>query len=356
MNAEQGGVRGADQGGDVTVVFVACAASSEVAVFTLEREKEALELTQCIPVPAGITPLALDPQQRFLFAGLRGERPAVLSFAIDPHSGRLELLGDAPLPDPPMYFATDASGRFLLSASYAAASFAINAIGADGRVEGQPAQHTATPPHAHGIITDPTGRYLFVTALGGDAILQYTFDASSGRAVANAVPSVAATPGSGPRHLVFHPNRAILYVNGELDGRISSYALDPLTGVLRALACRSMLSETNDAKPWAAELAVDPAGCFLYASERRTNTLSIFDVRDELGALERREIVETEEQPRSFAIDPRGEFLVVAGEKSNHLTVYEIDARRGHLRARGRCVVGEKPTWVKIAVLTAVPK
>jgi 6-phosphogluconolactonase len=117
-----------------------------------------------------------------------------------------------------------------------------------------------------------------------------------------------------------------------------------------------MLSETNDAKPWAAELAVDPAGCFLYASERRTNTLSIFDVRDELGALERREIVETEEQPRSFAIDPRGEFLVVAGEKSNHLTVYEIDARRGHLRARGRCVVGEKPTWVKIAVLTAVPK
>jgi 6-phosphogluconolactonase len=148
--------------------------------------------------------------------------------------------------------------------------------------------------------------------------------------------------------MVFHPNDPVLFVNGELDGSICSYALSAETGRLRALHRALMLPETLDAKPWAGELAIGPDGRYLYASERRTSTLAIFDLCGEAGSLRRRDIVATEAQPRSFAIDPLGRFLIVAGELSNHLTVYRIDPSTGALDPRNRYAVGEKPTWVTI--------
>jgi 6-phosphogluconolactonase len=339
-----------------TLVYVACAASNEIVVLNLDRGSGHLEPAQRVTVPAGITPLALDPQGRFLYAGLRAERPAVLAFAIDPRDGRLRRLGDAPLPDPPMYLATSGDGAFLLSASYAAAAFAINAVRSDGSVEAQPVQRTATPPHAHAILCDRANRFLFVTALGGDAILQYAFDAATGHARPHALPFVAAPPGSGPRHLAFHPSADVLYVNGELDGSICSYAFDAASGNLRALFCAPMLPESSPAEPWAAELAIEPTGRFLYASERRTSTLSTFDLGGEPGALRRANVNETEEQPRSFAIDPRGEFLILAGEKSNFAAVYAIEPSSGSLEACGRHAVGTKPTWVTVAELPVSPE
>jgi 6-phosphogluconolactonase (cycloisomerase 2 family) len=86
-------------------------------------------------------------------------------------------------------------------------------------------------------------------------------------------------------------------------------------------------------------------------SERRGNTLTVFDLRGKPGALRRQESIDTEEQPRSFAIDPRGGWLVLAGEKSHHAIVNAIDPSTGSLAARGRYPVGAKPTWVTIAEL-----
>jgi 6-phosphogluconolactonase len=355
VEPQRHGAAPSSQAGTQTIVYVACAASNEILVLNLERSTGRLEPVQRIAVPAGITPLALGPQQRSLYAGLRGEPPSILTFAIDPFDGRLELAAAAPLPVPPMYLAVSTDGNYLLSASYDAAAFAINAVRGDGGIEGEPVQRTATPPHAHAILTDKTSRFLFVTALGGDAILQYTFDASTGRALPNAVPFVAAPRGSGPRHVVLHPRADVVYVNGELDGSICSYALDPTSGELRALMCARMLPETSEAKPWAAELAIDPAARYLYASDRRTSTLCTFDLRGEPGTLRRCATIDTEEQPRSFAIDPRGEFLVLAGEKSNAVIVYAIEPSSGALAARGRHAVGEKPVWVAIAEPCAEP-
>lgn len=68
-----------------------------------------------------------------------------------------------------------------LPASYAGACFAVYALNADGSV-GEATQVTPTPPHAHCIVTDAGNRHLYVTSLGGDAILAYGFDPSAGRA------------------------------------------------------------------------------------------------------------------------------------------------------------------------------
>lgn len=330
------------------IVAVASAVANEIAVYHADPVDCRLEILERLALPGGVTPLAMAPDRRFLFAGLRGTNASAVSFAVDRSSGKLAARGTAPLAAAPMYLAVDGGGNFLLSASYADGSFAINAVRSDGTIEAHPLQVTATPPQAHCILTDPANRYLFVTALGGDVILQYVFDARTGRALPNAIPSVATPPGSGPRHAVFHPSDSILYVNGELDGSICSFALSVETGQLHALRCASMLAEPRPPQPWAGDLAVSPDGRHLYASERRTSRLAIFDLAGEPGALRCRETLPTEEQPRSLAVDPRGRFLIVAGERSHHISLYGIDPADGALAARFRYKVGEKPVWVSI--------
>jgi 6-phosphogluconolactonase len=331
-----------------TFVFVASARSNEIRVFALDAATGKLEQTSALPIPPGVTPLALDPRGRFLYAGFRSDGPAVVAFAIDPSSGRLERCGGAALDDPPMYLATDQTGAFMLSASYAGAAFAVNAVDPAGRIESPSIQRSATPPFAHGIRTDPSNRFLFVTSLGGDAILQYEFEARTGRATPNDVPLVRTPDGCGPRHLAFHPSEPVLYVNGELDGTVRSFALDRITGRLEPLATASMMPD-GDAAPWAAELAVRSDGRYLYASERRTSTLAIFDLGGPPGALRRCATVAVEDQPRSLALGSDGRWLVVAGELSNQLTLYAIDASTGALDPLQRCAAGDKPVWVVFA-------
>jgi 6-phosphogluconolactonase len=267
--------------------------------------------------------------------------------------GTLEAIGRAPVNDPPMYVSTDRSGRYLFSASYAGATLTTNAVDADGRIVSPPLYVGHTPPQAHGVVTDRTNRFAFVTALGGDAILQFLFDASTGGVSPNDVPFVRTPSRCGPRHLAFHPRGNVLYVNGELDGSVRSYALDSQTGRLEPLHAASMLPDGHDIAPWAAELAVRADGRFLYASERRTSTLSIFDLSGESGTLRRCGSIVSEDVPRSFALDRSGRFLLVAGEVSNHLTLYRVDSETGRLDVCNRYPAGEKPVWVVFADVSA---
>ena len=59
-------------------------------------------------------PLALSPDRRFLYAALRSEPFTVVSFAIDPESGRLTPLHSAPLEASMAYTTIDRTGKWLL--------------------------------------------------------------------------------------------------------------------------------------------------------------------------------------------------------------------------------------------------
>jgi 6-phosphogluconolactonase len=69
------------------------------------------------------------------------------------------------------------------------------------------------------------------------------------------------------------------------------------------------------------------------------------------GGFAQREIIATEQQPRTFAIDPRGRFVLVAGELSNHLSIYALDAASGALRPKHRYPAGDKPVWLTVVDL-----
>ncbi|WP_433665296.1 lactonase family protein [Nocardia sp. CA-128927] len=335
-----------------SVVYVSNADSREISVLLLDSTG-VLTPVGSAPVDGTVMPLAISPDRRFLYAGLRSEPFSVKTFAIDPATGRLTGLATTALPDNMAYLATDRAGRSLFSASYSGDKIAVNPISWNGTVGPQPDEVIATAPHAHSIVADPSNHHVFVAVLGGDHILQYRFDAASGRLKPNRPAAVGTELGAGPRHIVFHPNGYVAFATNELDGTLSSYLFDPATGTLTPVSSISVLPEGFSGSPWTSDVHVTPDGRYVYVSERTSDTIAGFRVDGMPGALELLGHTPTESQPRGFAIDPHGRFLVAAGQKSNAITSYAIDHATGALTARHRVPVGRNPNWVEIIDLPA---
>jgi 6-phosphogluconolactonase len=329
-----------------TIVFVSCADSGELRVLRLDATGTLVPL-QTLAIGGQVMPLALSPDRRFLYAARRSEPLAVLGFAIDPASGELAPLGEAPLPASMAYLATDRSGRWLFSASYGGNLVAVSPLAANG-APGACTQTLPTPPNAHAIVVDPSNRFVFSTSLGGGVVMQWRFDAARGTLAPNTPASIAPHGGGSPRHLVFGRDARFVYLLNELDAAIDVLAFDAAAGTLRAVQTIDSLPPGLTGEPWAADLRLAPDGHHLYSSERRSSTLAAFRVDAASGELTRVLTVPTETQPRGFAISPDGRFLVAAGQASHALSVHEIDAATGALSWRSRCAVGRNPNWVEI--------
>src|SRR5262245_11254639 len=101
------GGRAMAQSNPETVVYVSNAGGPEtppeIHVLAMNRAKGDLTPIERVAIPGAdkaspsSMPLALSPDRRFLHAALRSEPFTAASFAIDPASGRLSHLGNAPL-------------------------------------------------------------------------------------------------------------------------------------------------------------------------------------------------------------------------------------------------------------------
>lgn len=337
----------------LTIAYVGNAESQDISVFALAADGT-LTARETVPVPGpatpgGSLPLAVTADRQRLYAALRNEPYSVVAFAIAPATGRLTALGSGPLADSMAYISVDLTGRHLFGASYGGSKVSVNAIGSDG-VPGDVRQVLATAPKAHAILADSTNRFVLATSLGGDAIHQYRFDAGTGLLSPNTQPLRPIVPArGGPRHFAFSPDARFVYLLNELDGTVHVLPWDPVTGTLGdELQAITAMPAGSSAKPWGADIHIDPVGRFLYASERTTSTLAAYRIDAASGRLTAIGSVPTEAQPRAFAIDPSSRYLLSAGEVSNALTVHAIDPVSGALSALGSTPVGSKPNWVEI--------
>ena len=336
----------------MTVFYVSNADSGDLWVLHLDTDRAELSPVQRMMVGGQVMPLALSPDKRFLYAARRSDPLEVLSFAIDPKSGALSRLGEAPLPHSMAYIATDRSGRFLFSASYGGNQIAVSPIGVDGVV--RPARQVLpTEPHAHAIQADPSNRFVFATSLGGGVVMQMRFDAATGQLTPNTPPALRPHAAASPRHFTFSPDARFVYLLNELDAAIDVLAFDAPSGTLRTLQTTVSLPPGFSGEPWAADLHLTPDGRFLYSSERRSNTLAAFRVDAASGAITLIGHVPTQAQPRGFNITPDGRFLIVAGQLSHRLSVYAIDAQSGALHPRSECAAGQNPNWIESVALVA---
>ena len=333
-----------------TFVYVSNADSQEISVLELDRAAGRLQPVDTVAVGGTVMPLAVSPDKRVLHAALRSQPFRVVSLSIDPATGKLAKLGEAPLADSMANIDVDATGRWLFAASYPGHKITVNSIDAQGKV-GAIQQLIPMEPNAHAIHADATNRLVVSTSLGGDHVAVWKFDPATGRLTANDPARVTNAPKSGARHFVWDTAQRHVYLVNEVDASLYVYAWDAAKGTLKELQRTTTLPAGFTGKPWAADLHLTPDGKFLYASERTSSTISAFRVAADTGLLQPLGNTPTEASPRGFAIDSSGRFLVAAGQESHSVSVHPIDPATGALGAPARLAVGKNPNWVEIVDL-----
>ena len=344
-------------------VYVSNSEDGDIGMYTLQADGS---LQPGARVHAGkmVMPMTVSADKRFLVAAVRSKPFSAHTYSIDRGTGALKSVGSGPLADSFPYIHLVRSGRHLLGASYGGHLVTVNPVGADGIV-GEPMQVIPTARNAHAIITDRTGRFVFVPHLGTDQVFQFVFDEKSGRLAANTPPLVQLKAGTGPRHLVTSPDNRFVYLLNELTATVTTLALDGKTGLLTEVSSASALPPDSKLVPggprgpaapkrdrdndiWASDIHVTPDGRFLYAAERTSNSIGAFSVDAATGRLTYLGSTPTERQPRGFRIDPAGRFMVVSGEKSDTLSTYAIDPASGALKPIGKYPTGKGSNWVEI--------
>jgi 6-phosphogluconolactonase len=352
-----------------TFVYVSNAEDGDIGTYAL-RDDGTLTAGPRVPAAKAVMPMAVSPDKRFLYAGVRSRPYAVHAYAIDAATGALKPLAVSPLAESFPYISLDRTGRYLLGASYGANLISVNAVGADGRVAAQPLQVIPVGRNAHAIRVDQSNRFAFVPTLGNDSMFQFTFDAGTGRLASNTPAVAQMKAGTGPRHFVTSADNRFVFVLSELLASVTTFSLDAATGLLAEVGSASGLPADGKLGPgaprggvgtpggppprntdndiWAADIHLTPNGKFLYITERTSSTLGAFTVDGATGKLTYTGSVPTEKQPRGFAIDPKGRFLIAAGEKSDTISVHAIDPSTGALRLLQKYPTGKGANWVEI--------
>ncbi|WP_247004334.1 lactonase family protein [Halosolutus gelatinilyticus] len=305
--------------------------------------------------------LTLHPTCRRLYAVHEVEAGSVTAIAIDDEGRGLRRLNRVDSgASGPCHSSVHPSGDFLFVAHYTGAAVSVIPIWRDGTLaptsdivshEGSSADpERQAGAHPHSVIPGPDGRFLYVPDLGTDEIVVYELDERNG-AIERAG-AFGAEPGAGPRHLEFHPNGRYGYVINELDSTLTALERDPETGSLSEIATRSTLPPSFDGENATADVHVHPSGRWVYGSNRGHDSIAIFEINNETGAITPAGHESTRgEWPRHFAIDDTGAFLFAENRASDTIVVFRIDEGTGALAATGETISIPEPVCMRVRPL-----
>jgi len=270
----------------------------------------------------------------------------VSAYSIDPKTAHLTLMNQKNTGGAgPAYVSLDRTGHYCLVANYGGGNISVFAIEPDGSLGNRTAfdQHTGSSvnpdrqkaPHAHSIRMDPSNRFALVADLGLDRVFIYRFNFQDGSLAPNDPPFVAVKPGSGPRHIAFHPNGKLIYVSEEMGNAVAAFAWDSDKGVMTELQTISSLPEDYKGSDTCAEIAVRPDGKFLYVSNRGSDTVGVFAIDDSGHLTPVQQIPTQGKVPRNFELDPSGKWMILTNQMGDTTVVYRVDEASGRLKQVG---------------------
>jgi 6-phosphogluconolactonase len=329
-------------------------------------ESSALALAGSTDNPSFLT---TDPNGRFLYAvnelDTFQNQPtgAVSVFTIDRDSDKLSLLQQvSSLGAGPAHLSLDRSSRFVMVANYNSGNYAVFPIGNAGRLGPQSAfvqdaGSSVNPdrqagPHAHSIQASIDNRFVLVADLGLDKVMVYRFDPKVGSLTPASPPFARVKPGSGPRHIAFHPSGKLVYLVNEMASTVDVFAYDPTRGTLRMKQTISTLPKDFEGTDTAAEIAMDGKARFLYVSNRGHDSIVVFSINQGNGKLLPLQWISSGGKgPRDFVIDPTGKWLFAANQDSNNIVLFSIDSRSGRLTPSGRSLQVVSPVCLHFVPL-----
>ncbi|MFI9803910.1 lactonase family protein [Streptomyces sp. NPDC052301] len=281
--------------------------------------------------------LALSPDGGTLYSVSETAEGAVAAYRVD--GDRPELTGP-PVPVDgrgPTHLSLHAG--HVLTANYGCGSVTAVPVHPDGSLAGTPSgrlQHTGSGPHdrrqrgphAHQVQPDPSGRWAVSVDLGTDSVRLCTL--ADGTPVLHR--EIALRPGSGPRHLAFHPDGVHAYVVNELTPTVTVCRWDTEGGSLKPLAEVPVLQGAPAGDAYPSGIVVSPDGRFVWTATRGEDVLSAFAV--EADGLRLVGTVPCGGRwPRALA--HHDGHLYAANERSGDVTWFAVDETTGLPRYDG---------------------
>lgn len=308
--------------------------------------------------------LAISPNKRLLYAidakQFGGDEDEfVAAYAIERRSGELKRINQqSARGTASCYLDVDATGKTVVVANYSSGSVASMPVGKDGLLEEAASfvQHSgsgADPqrqkgPNAHSIVISPDNRFALAADLGIDKILVYRLDAANAKLTPNeAQPFVKLQPGSGPRHLTFHPTDKRVYVINELKNTVTLFDYTPESGALVERQTISTLPSDFAGKSYTADLKITPDGKFLYGTNRGHDSIACYRIADDGMLLLLKIEPSLGKGPQNLLITPDGKWLLCANMPGNGVVVFAIDATTGAIKATGEPVSMPMPSCIR---------
>jgi 6-phosphogluconolactonase len=238
----------------------------------------------------------------------------------------------------------DPSGRHLLTSNYGTGELTVHPIAANGELDdaSQVVRHTGSGPetdrqaqaHAHMVTPTPAGDALLSADLGTDSVYVYSLDDSTGQLTL--LVQNRMQPGSGPRHLEFHPSGQYFYLTNELSNTVTVCSYEAGTGTVKELAEYPAAPDPEDARNYPGGLVLSPDARFVYVSNRGDESISAFAVSDGGARLDAAGRWPCEGNwPRAITLSPDGTFLFSANQRSHNVSVLRVDPRSGTLSPTG---------------------
>jgi 6-phosphogluconolactonase len=336
------------------------------------------------------TYLALHPTLPLLYAA--NELPEgdgqISSFKLERNNANLTQLAQVGTEgNAPCYVSLDHTGHMAFAANYGGGSVAMMDIVGDGEFDNTqlfdcknnlacgtpgPVKSRQDKPHMHCVVVSPDNHFVLACDLGGDGIEIFPIAPKRGpkphaswqtekedkpKPAQRGPTRISTRPGSGPRHLAFHPNGHLLYCIYELDCTIEAFEwsvrggapeLTPIAGTVISTLPKGVSPDADSTKPnTGCELAISPNGKSLYANTRGANTLAVYDIGHDGILTEQQRIHTGGDLTRHFAFDPTRRWLLCANQGSSTITVFSHDLKTGRLSETSKSYPIDTPEFIQ---------
>ncbi|MDQ0242984.1 6-phosphogluconolactonase [Bacillus fengqiuensis] len=331
--------------------------SKGIYTFTLDTEtakmtdvKEAAQLEN----PTYVT---VSQDNRYLYAVVKkGDTGGVAAYSIDQQTGELTALNDQTLEGAsPCHVSVDSKNRYVVTANYhkgTIESYVVNQ--AHGTVQpvssimqhegAGPNQERQEKPHAHYAGFTPDEKYVAAVDLGIDQLITYKLNDG----MLTKGNTLSVKPGSGPRHLAFHPNGKYAYIMTELSSEVIVLAYNAGDGSFTELQYISTIPQDFTENNQGSAIHLSSDGRFVYAGNRGHDSIAVFSVNEESGELTFVKHTSTEGNwPRDFMLDPTEKFLIASNQESHNLVLFSRDEDAGTLTLLQSDVTVPYPVCIK---------
>jgi 6-phosphogluconolactonase len=332
--------------------------SKGIYKFTLDLETGKIEDVTLAAAVGNPTYLSVGKGNKHIYSVATTDNAAgVAAYSINSHNGELELINSKLFEGSSCcYVSLDKNNKFLFSANYHQGEVSVFPLDSDGSLkdpsslvkhEGSgPNKERQEKPHAHYISMNPDEKHVCAVDLGIDKVVGYSFD--NGNLVKSEKLTLSLKPGSGPRHMVFHPNCKFAYVLTELSSEVVALEYVASENRFEILQYISALPESFSGENAGGAIHISSDGRFLYASNRGHDSIAVFSINETTGKLQLVEHTSTQgSHPRDFSIDPTGKYLIVANMNTNNIIPFTIEKETGKLTQANEAVTIPSPVCIK---------